>query len=93
MVNSVILQNLLILIVLIVPTLHTIPTSFIHSRALLYIFNILKCLFLIKSALLAKIVSFSCEMFVFVENALIFAPIFVCGDTEKPALCDLKVRF
>lgn len=35
---------------------------------------------------------FSCKMFVFAENALIFAPIFVHGDTEKPALCDLDVR-
>ena len=35
---------------------------------------------------------FSCKMFVFTENALIFAPIFVCGDTEKPALCDLEAR-
>ena len=61
------------------------PTVFIHSGALLYIFNTLKCLFLRKSALLAKFVGFSCKMFVFAENALIFAP-------DKPALCALKVR-
>lgn len=60
-------------------------TVFIHSGVLLYIFNTLKCLFLRKSALLAKIVGFSCKMFVFAENALIFAP-------DKPALCALKVR-
>ena len=36
---------------------------------------------------------FSCKMFVFAENALIFAPIFVRVDTEKPELCDLEVRF
>lgn len=61
-------------------------TVFIHSGALLYIFNTLKCLFLTKSALLAKIVGFSCKMFVFAENALIFAP-------DKPARCALEARF
>ena len=66
-------------------------TVFIHSGALLYIFNTLKCLFLRKSALLAKIVGFSCKMFVFAENALIFAPSFVRGGFDKPALCALKV--
>lgn len=35
---------------------------------------------------------FYCKMFVFAENALIFAPIFMRGDTEKPALCDLEAR-